>query len=519
MNLWLDRDKASALGVSANQIEDALNTSYGSREISTIYAPNNDYSVIMEFEPRFQDDPALMSQLYVRASSGKLVPLDVLVKRSLGVGPLSVAHSGQMPSVTLTFNLRPGVSLGQAVDTVEAAARNLLPASFSTKFEGTAQAFQSSFAGLWVLLVLCIVVIYIVLGILYESFIHPLTILSGLPSAGVGALATLLLFRMDLDIYGFVGIIMLVGIVKKNAIMMIDFALEAQRDLNLTPAEAILKGCLIRFRPIMMTTMSALMGTLPIALGFGAGAEARRPLGLAVVGGLMVSQLLTLFFTPVYYIYLDRFQTWASRRFSRKSALAGTRAGRGRLIRPSGRRHDRFGHPRPRPGSPRGRLRRGRPGPGPPLVLRSGRTPPGLRPLDRRLHRPQARPLPRRAQGRPALPGRVHPQDDDALPGGTRRIRQAGLLPPPGRGTLPAAHRRATWPAPATTPASPSGKPGGAASAKGFPGTGPRPARTPPRPSERALAIAVRYSADPARVRRPRGPTPRSPRPTTWWSP
>ena len=277
----------------------------------------------MELLPKFRDDPTLMSRLYVRSSAtGKLVPLDVLVKRSLNVGPLSVNHSGQLPSVTLSFNLRPGTSLSQAVAVVEEVSRNVLPASFSTKFEGTAQAFQSSMSGMSVLVILSLVVIYIVLGILYESFIHPLTILSGLPAAGVGALATLKLFGMDLDIYGFVGIIMLIGIVKKNAIMMIDFAIEAQRDKNLTSGEAIFQGCLVRFRPIMMTTMAALMGTLPIALGFGAGAEARRPLGLAVVGGLMVSQVLTLYFTPVYYVYLDRFQTWLGKRFKSGEEVA-----------------------------------------------------------------------------------------------------------------------------------------------------------------------------------------------------
>ena len=321
----IDRDKTSALGISVRQIEDALYTSYGTRQISTIYAPNSDYQVIMELLPQFQGDPGMMSRLYVRSPvAGKLVPLDVLVKRSLGVGPLSVNHSGQLPSVTLSFNLRPGVSLSQAVAAVEDVARATLPASFSTKFEGTAQAFQSSFAGLSALVLLSIVVIYIVLGILYESFIHPLTILSGLPSAGVGALTTLMLFRLDLDIYGFVGIIMLIGIVKKNAIMMIDFALEAQKQNNLRPSEAIFQGCLVRFRPIMMTTMAALMGTLPIALGFGAGGEARRPLGLAVVGGLLVSQLLTLYFTPVYYTYLDRFQTWLKRRSGKNPAQPAT---------------------------------------------------------------------------------------------------------------------------------------------------------------------------------------------------
>ncbi|WP_243439607.1 efflux RND transporter permease subunit [Fundidesulfovibrio soli] len=325
--LEIDRDKTSALGISVQQIEDALYTSYGTRQISTIYAPNSSYQVIMEVLPGFQSDPSLMSRLYVRSPVNmKLVPLDVLVKRKLGVGPLSVNHSGQLPSVTISFNLAPGVSLSQAVEEVGKVSRRVLPASFTTKFEGTAQAFQSSMTGLSVLVILSIVVIYIVLGILYESFIHPLTILSGLPSAGVGALATLMAFGMNLDIYGFVGIIMLIGIVKKNAIMMIDFALEAQREQNLNPAQAIYQGCLVRFRPIMMTTMAALMGTLPIALGFGAGAEARRPLGLAVVGGLMVSQLLTLYFTPVYYIYLDRFQAWLSRGGRKESGAAGQAA-------------------------------------------------------------------------------------------------------------------------------------------------------------------------------------------------
>jgi len=308
VNISVDRDKAAALGITMLQIEDALGAAYASRDISTIYTANNTYSVIMELAPEFQKNPYALSMLYVRSSTGKLVPIETLVKLSLGAGPLSVNHSGQLPSVTLSFNLSPGVSLGQAVTAVEDLARQTLPASFSTGFQGTAQAFQDSFKGLWILLILSVLVIYIVLGILYESFVHPLTILSGLPSAGAGALMTLILFQEDLGIYGFIGIIMLIGIVKKNAIMMIDFALEAQRRDGKSAAEAIYEGALIRFRPIMMTTMAALMGTLPIALGFGAGAEARRPLGLAVVGGLVVSQILTLYFTPVYYVYLDAFR-------------------------------------------------------------------------------------------------------------------------------------------------------------------------------------------------------------------
>jgi len=318
----IDRDKAAQLGVSMRSIEDTLYYAYGSRQVSTIYAPNNQYQVILELEPQFQRDPGALGLLYVRADGGSLVPLSALARLTAGVGPLSVTHSGQLPSVTISFDLQPGTSLSQGVAAVDRAAHELLPPTISTSFQGTAQAFQSSLQGLGLLLVMAILVIYLVLGILYESFIHPLTILSALPFAGFGALVTLLLFHTELSMYAFVGIILLVGLVKKNGIMMVDFAIAAQRDKKLTPAEAIYEASVVRFRPIMMTTMAALMGTLPIALGLGAGAESRRPLGLAVVGGLLFSQLLTLFVTPVFYVYMDSLQGWLSRTFRRSRRTA-----------------------------------------------------------------------------------------------------------------------------------------------------------------------------------------------------
>jgi HAE1 family hydrophobic/amphiphilic exporter-1 len=341
VDVQIDRDKAAALGVTANQIENAFYDAYGPRWVSTIYAPVNEYKVLLELAPQFQADPSALSLLYFKAGgagqagatsdtaqtggrggnpgvvppalAGTVVPLDTLARTTQVIGPQTVNHKGQLPAVTISFGLKPGASLGSVLNKVREVADATLPEGVSGQFEGAAKAFQSSLGNLAVLLVIAVMVVYIVLGILYESYIHPLTILSGLPSAGFGALVTLILFRMDLNIYAFVGMIMLIGIVEKNAIMQIDFALEAER-AGKKPQDAIYEGCLIRFRPIMMTTMAALLGAVPIALGYGAGGEARQPLGLVVVGGLLFSQLVTLYLTPVVYTYMAQLQTWMQER-------------------------------------------------------------------------------------------------------------------------------------------------------------------------------------------------------------
>jgi len=311
--LDIDRDRAASLGVDARQIELVLAAAFGSRKVSTIYTSSSQYAVILEIAPEFQRDTNGLSKIYVKARNNQIIPLSSVIKQQDEVAPQQVNHQGLLPAVTLSFNLEPSVYLGTAIDQIRAMERRIgLPATVTTSFGGTAAAFEESLANMGLLLFMAVLVVYLVLGILYESFIHPLTILSGLPAAGLGALLALLVFDMPLTLYAFVGIIMLVGIVKKNAIMMIDFALQAQRNDGLGPRDAIYQACLLRFRPIMMTTFAALAGALPIAIGHGAGAEARAPLGITVVGGLLVSQVITLFLTPVIFLYLDNLQRWLS---------------------------------------------------------------------------------------------------------------------------------------------------------------------------------------------------------------
>ncbi len=343
VSVSFDRDKASALGVNITEMEDTMYSAFGQRQVSTIYTSDNQYRVVLEVEPEFQRNADSIGSLYVRSKTGQLVQLRTVANIQNTLGPLAVNHLGQVPAVTISFNLKPGTAIGDAVDEINDLARSSLPSTVTASFQGSAQAFQSSLSGLGLLVLMAIMVIYIVLGVLYESFVHPITILSGLPSAGFGALLALELFHLaskngwispvldlNLDLYGFVGIIMLIGIVKKNAIMMIDFALDAQRKHGKSPEEAIYQGCLVRFRPIMMTTMAALMGTLPIALGLGAGAETRRSLGVAVVGGLIFSQFVTLFLTPVFYVYMEAAKDWVAglghRRATETAPSVGGRA-------------------------------------------------------------------------------------------------------------------------------------------------------------------------------------------------
>jgi len=313
----IDRPRAASLGVTPLAVEEALANAYNEQQVSTIYTPANEYWVVMELMPRYQLDVNALAQLYVPGTGGTLVPLTEVATFERGVGPVSIAHSGQLPSVTISFNLPPNGSLGDAVTQVNRIAAQTLPASITTGFAGTAQAFQASQQGLGVLVLITIFVIYVILGILYESFIHPITILTGLPFAAFGALLALFVTRVQLDVYGYVGMIMLIGIVKKNAIMMIDFAVEAERHEHLTPAVAIVRAASVRFRPIMMTTVAAIVGALPIAIGVGSSAASRRPLGIVVVGGLAFSQIVTLYVTPVFYTYLDELQGWLGRQLAR----------------------------------------------------------------------------------------------------------------------------------------------------------------------------------------------------------